>query len=298
MTRGKGSPVRADSSTVLRPLTTVPSTGTRSPGSTSSTSPGPTASAGTSTQLAPPPLLLLLVWPVAEPATCWPLCPAAAGAPAVLRSPDAVVFCSIRRAVWGMSPCRAAMSEEACSLARSSSARPTSTKPAAEARRPVANTNSQQWRAGPNTALPHATDVPCTILPMHDFCWLCCQRMHTNAVAPAMNVENYSTTAKPPIANPPSSIAGSSKNVFQRSAGSPAATQLTAKEAVAPRPTKLFMSGRPADSACQPLVMMSRPGPAQPMQTVAHTHKVSFERHALGAWHKASTWRTARWLVY
>lgn len=156
LTRGKGSPVSADSSTVLRPLTTVPSTGTRSPGSTSSTSPGPTASAGTSTQFTPPLLLLLLllVWPAAEPAACWPLYPAAAGGPAVLRSLDAVVLCSIRRAVWGMRPCRAAMSEEACSLARSSSARPTSTKPAAAAKIRAASANSQQWRADPNTPLP------------------------------------------------------------------------------------------------------------------------------------------------
>jgi hypothetical protein len=67
----------------------------------------------------------------------------------------------------------------------------------------------------------------------------------------------------------PSSMAGSSKNVFQRSAGKAAATQLTAKEAVAPKPTRLFMSGRPADNACQPLLMMSRPGPA--IATGRHT---------------------------
>ena len=39
-------------------------------------------------------------------------------------------------------------------------------------------------------------------------------------------------------------MAGSSKNVFQPRCGMAAATQLTPKEAVAPRPTSVFMSGR------------------------------------------------------
>lgn len=44
---GMGSPVRADSSTLLQPETTTPSTGMRSPGNNTSRSPGATFSEGT-----------------------------------------------------------------------------------------------------------------------------------------------------------------------------------------------------------------------------------------------------------
>ena len=45
------------------------------------------------------------------------------------------------------------------------------------------------------------------------------------------------------------------------SLGSNAATADTANEAVAPRPTRLFMSGAPRASAVKPSLMMARPGP-------------------------------------
>lgn len=45
---GRGSPVSMDSSTALEPLTTSPSTGTRSPGRTETRSPRRTLSSGTS----------------------------------------------------------------------------------------------------------------------------------------------------------------------------------------------------------------------------------------------------------
>ena len=56
-------------------------------------------------------------------------------------------------------------------------------------------------------------------------------------------------------------MAGSSKNVFQPRCGMAAATQLTPKEAVAPRPTSVFMSGRFWSRADIPPTRMSRPGP-------------------------------------
>lgn len=87
---GSGSPVSALSSTVERPDTTTPSTGTRSPGSTASRSPGEMASAGTSRS-------------------------------SPLRR--------ARRARVGTRAWSATMSADACSLARSSRARPRSTNP-------------------------------------------------------------------------------------------------------------------------------------------------------------------------
>lgn len=60
---------------------------------------------------------------------------------------------------------------------------------------------------------------------------------------------------------PPSSMAGSSKKVRHPSDGSAAATHDTPNDAVAPSPTSVFMSGRPARREEKPLVRISRPGP-------------------------------------
>lgn len=65
-----------------------------------------------------------------------------------------------------------------------------------------------------------------------------------------------------PSSTQPRSIAGSSKNVGQPSDGMHIAKLLMAKLAHAPRATKLFMSGRLCSIDCQPLVTISRPGPA------------------------------------
>ncbi len=51
---GSDSPVSIDSSTALAPLSTSPSTGTRSPGRTTTTSPPRTLSTGTSTSAVAP----------------------------------------------------------------------------------------------------------------------------------------------------------------------------------------------------------------------------------------------------
>mmetsp|Transcript_32008 Transcript_32008/g.82903 ORF Transcript_32008/g.82903 Transcript_32008/m.82903 type:complete len:347 (-) Transcript_32008:47-1087(-) len=87
---GRGSPVSAASLTVDIPLATTPSTGMRSPGLTATTSPGCSMSLGTS-RVEPP--------------------------------------SSMRRAIDGRMVCRDAMSDDAASLARSSSVLPSSTTP-------------------------------------------------------------------------------------------------------------------------------------------------------------------------
>mmetsp|Transcript_13659 Transcript_13659/g.29142 ORF Transcript_13659/g.29142 Transcript_13659/m.29142 type:complete len:314 (-) Transcript_13659:1157-2098(-) len=94
---GSGSPVNAASSTLLRPRTTTPSTATRSPGRIWMRSPGASASVGTSEWRGRAPL-------------------------------DRSCPLARRRAVVGRRLRSWVMSEEACSLARSSTARPSSTK--------------------------------------------------------------------------------------------------------------------------------------------------------------------------
>jgi len=56
-------------------------------------------------------------------------------------------------------------------------------------------------------------------------------------------------------------MAGSSKKVFHPRLGSPAAMQLTPKLALAPRPTRVLMSGAPLRQAFHPSTSSSRPGP-------------------------------------
>ena len=69
-----------------------------------------------------------------------------------------------------------------------------------------------------------------------------------------------SSSALPTSTNP-SSMAGSSKKVFQPRPGSPAAMQLTPKLALAPSPTRVLMSGAPLRHALHPSTSSSRPGP-------------------------------------
>ena len=64
-----------------------------------------------------------------------------------------------------------------------------------------------------------------------------------------------------PIRTTPRSMAGSSKNVLQPRAGKAAATAEMVNAAVAPRPTREFMSGAPRARAENPSTTISRPGP-------------------------------------
>jgi len=87
---------------------------------------------------------------------------------------------------------------------------------------------------------------------------------------------------KPVKTHTPSSMAGSSKNVFQPSLGIRAATQLTPKEAVAPKPTRVFMSGRLAAKLLKPSTMMSRPGPAKKNCICAMIHFYDYTNVIIG----------------